>query len=341
MPRATNLQLDLAGWGFVLAEEYPSLDSASVLGLIADRYLLTHSLGQLTWTIDQDTNVESAANLALSVEEVKAILMGANLLAQQWQTADLGDYSPILSPLLKQEKIYDAIELPISKTYLQGQHSLWDVAAKIQTSIVLIGRSLINLEKQNIIELQEIPDFPESTNGKLSPQPDRRESENYSAMIAPQPINTPAAVKQNQSRSTNQARNTPQATFDPNKPLIACIDDSPVLGHSIKKILASVGYQSMVISDPMAGMSLLAKYRPNLILLDLLMPTVSGYSVCKFLRETTLFKTTPIVILTAKDTIVDRTRARLAGATDFVTKPPEPRELLQVIRVHLTDIPWS
>jgi two-component system, chemotaxis family, response regulator PixG len=68
------------------------------------------------------------------------------------------------------------------------------------------------------------------------------------------------------------------------------------------------------------------------------MPTVNGYSVCKFLRETNFFKTTPIIILTSKDTIVDRTRAKLAGATDFLSKPPETQELLQVIRQYITDI---
>jgi two-component system, chemotaxis family, response regulator PixG len=162
-------------------------------------------------------------------------------------------------------------------------------------------------------------------------QPESRDNE--SVLIA--------AKTTNNSARTNQTRNTAQPSFDPRKPLIACIDDSPVLSHSVKKILESVGYQSMVIPEPLAGMGLLAKYRPNLILLDLLMPTVNGYSVCKFLRETTLFKTTPIVILTAKDTIVDRTRAKLAGATDFITKPPEPQELLQVIRLHIIDVPWS
>lgn len=294
------------------------------------------SLAQkLLWTIEQNNSLELAANLGLSAEQTKAIILKADLSGKQWQSADLGNYLPTLSPVIEQEQMYDAIEVPIPKSYLQGQHSLWDIAAKMQTSMILIARSLVNLEKQNIIRFQQIPDIPETTNGKvftslLSSQPKSSEDANL------------AAVKPEPSQSlTNQGTNTAKSSFDPRKPIIACIDDSPVLAHSVKKILASVGYQSMTISEPMAGMGLLAKYRPNLILLDLLMPTVNGYSVCKFLRETSLFKTTPIIILTSKDTIVDRTRAKLAGATDFLTKPPAPQELLQVIRLHLIDIPWN
>lgn len=290
---------------------------------------------KLMWTIEQNDRLEDAANLGLSAEETKAIILQADLAGKQWQSADLGDYLPSLSPVIEQEQMYDVVEMPIPKSYLQGQHTLWDIAAKMQTSIILIARSLVNLEKQNIIRFQQIPDLSETSNGKtftslLPSQPKSRDDASL----------TPANPDRNRAVA-NQGTNPAKPNFDPRKPIIACIDDSPVLAHSVKKILASVGYQSMIISEPMAGMGLLAKYRPNLILLDLLMPTVNGYSVCKFLRETSLFKTTPIIILTSKDTIVDRTRAKLAGATDFLTKPPEPQELLQVIRLHLIDIPWG
>lgn len=293
---------------------------------------------KLMWTLKQNDSLELAANLGLSAEQTKEIVLQADLSAKQWQSAGLGGYLPTLSPVIQQEQIYDAVEMPIPKSYLQGQHSLWDIAAKMKTSVILIARSLVNLEKQNILKFHQIPDLPETSNGKvltslLSSQPKLRDRNSDASVTAVKFAHSQATAK--------QGANIAKSSFDPRKPIIACIDDSPVLAHSVKKILASVGYQSMVISEPMAGMGLLARYRPNLILLDLLMPTVNGYSVCKFLRETTLFKTTPIIILTSKDTIVDRTRAKLAGATGFLTKPPESQELLQVIRLHLVDIPWN
>ncbi len=64
-------------------------------------------------------------------------------------------------------------------------------------------------------------------------------------------------------------------------------------------------------------MSILVKYHPNLIFLDLLMPHTSGYSLCKFLRKTHQFRETSIIILTGQDGIIDRTKAKLTGASDF------------------------
>jgi chemotaxis family two-component system response regulator PixG len=85
----------------------------------------------------------------------------------------------------------------------------------------------------------------------------------------------------------------------------------------------------------MRGFSQLIEHKPDLILLDLHLPNADGYSICKFLRETSAFKKTPIIILTAKNTQIDRFRAKQAGATDFLGKPPQPTELVQMLQKYL------
>jgi len=95
------------------------------------------------------------------------------------------------------------------------------------------------------------------------------------------------------------------------------------------------GYQMLSIPEPMRGFGQLIEHKPDLILLDLLLPNADGYSICKFLRETPVFKETPIIILTAKNTQIDRVRAQLVGATGFLGKPPQPQELLQMIQKYL------
>ena len=86
----------------------------------------------------------------------------------------------------------------------------------------------------------------------------------------------------------------------------------------------------------MAGFGTLIEHKPDLILLDLNMPNANGYSVCKFLRETPVFGKTPIIILTAQDNVIDRTRAKLAGANDFISKPPEPQALIKLLHSYLS-----
>lgn len=296
----------------------------------------SNSANKLTWTIDENKQIEPFPDLALDAEQIKVIILKATLLARQWSAAELGDCLPILSPKLEQEQMYDAMEVPLPKIHLQGDRTIWDIAVETETPIILLARSLIDLERQNIIKFEQIPDLIQATDVKevTPPSPSHSQSKEYD-MVANN------SASNNDSNRANNTKNTVRSGYDRSKPLIACIDDSPVLSHSIKKILSSVGYQSLIISEPMQGMGLLVKHRPNLILLDLLMPTVNGYAVCKFLRETTLFKTTPIVILTSKDSIVDRTKAKLVGASGFLSKPPIAQELLQIIRLHIIDVPLA
>jgi chemotaxis family two-component system response regulator PixG len=91
----------------------------------------------------------------------------------------------------------------------------------------------------------------------------------------------------------------------------------------------------MFISDPLQGMSELLKRKPNLIFLDLVMPNTNGYEFCTFLRKTTQFKEVPIVILTGNDGVIDRVRAKIAGASDFMGKPPEPSKVIQMVQKYV------
>ena len=105
--------------------------------------------------------------------------------------------------------------------------------------------------------------------------------------------------------------------------------------HNLKSILTPAGFRVLSIQEPMAGFALLIEQKPDLILLDLNMPNANCYSICKFLRETPVFGKTPIIILTAQDSSIDRTRAKLVGANDFISKPPCTQALIDLIKNHL------
>jgi two-component system, chemotaxis family, response regulator PixG len=119
------------------------------------------------------------------------------------------------------------------------------------------------------------------------------------------------------------------------KTLIACIDDNPSLGEAIAQILQPCGYEVLSILNPLQGISTLLERKPSLIFLDLIMPNTNGYELCTFLRKTSAFKDTPIVILTGNDGVVDRVRAKLAGSSEFMAKPPEANKVLQVVQKFL------
>jgi chemotaxis family two-component system response regulator PixG len=81
---------------------------------------------------------------------------------------------------------------------------------------------------------------------------------------------------------------------------------------------------------------LLLQHKPQFIFLDLVMPVANGYEVCGQIRKISLFQDIPVVILTGNDGIVDRVRAKLVGATDFLGKPIDEERVLAAIRKYLT-----
>jgi two-component system, chemotaxis family, response regulator PixG len=119
------------------------------------------------------------------------------------------------------------------------------------------------------------------------------------------------------------------------KGLIACIDDSAQIGKEMTTILNRAGYEVLSILDPLQGVSTLLKNKPDLIFLDLVMPNSNGYELCSFLRKTSAFRAVPIVILTGHDGVIDRVRAKMAGSTDFLGKPPEEAKVIQMVEKHL------
>ena len=114
-------------------------------------------------------------------------------------------------------------------------------------------------------------------------------------------------------------------------PLVACIDDSQTIQRQVKMTLESVGYLVMNILDPASSLLKLAKQKPDLILMDINMPKIDGYELCQRLRRSRKLKTVPVVMLTGREGLVDRVRAKFVGADEYLTKPFRPNLLIDVV----------
>jgi two-component system, chemotaxis family, response regulator PixG len=121
-------------------------------------------------------------------------------------------------------------------------------------------------------------------------------------------------------------------------PLIACIDDSRTVCASMEVVIKGAGYEFMAVMEPSRAIAALLANKPDLIFLDLIMPETNGYNICSYLRKLSLLKDTPIVILSGVDGVVDQVRARLLGASDFLSKPMQPDEVLSMIHKHLGQV---
>ncbi|MTJ09871.1 MULTISPECIES: response regulator [unclassified Anabaena] len=116
---------------------------------------------------------------------------------------------------------------------------------------------------------------------------------------------------------------------------IVCIEDTLVICETIESILKSNGYEAISITNPLQALSLVFQIQPDLILCDIAMPELDGYEICAMLRHSTAFRVVPIIMLTGKDGFIDRVRARMVGATDYLTKPFTDQELLMLVEQYL------
>jgi DNA-binding response OmpR family regulator len=110
------------------------------------------------------------------------------------------------------------------------------------------------------------------------------------------------------------------------------IEDDEAIRTALRLVLEDEGYEVAVAGDGETGISLFGQINPDLVLLDLRLPDISGFEVCRAIRRTSI---TPVIMVTAQTDTSDLVNGFDAGADDYVTKPVVPKELSARIRAAL------
>ncbi len=110
---------------------------------------------------------------------------------------------------------------------------------------------------------------------------------------------------------------------------ILIVDDDKNICEVINMYLESSGYDTKIVYDGKSAIEAFEKYKPNLVLLDVMMPNINGIDVLKWIRKEGI---TPVIMLTAKGDTFDKVLALEIGADDYVVKPFEPKELVARIK---------
>lgn len=116
---------------------------------------------------------------------------------------------------------------------------------------------------------------------------------------------------------------------------ILVVDDEEHIAELISYNLASNGYKVIIANNGNDAVKLAVEEKPNLILLDLMIPGKDGYDVCKDIRSNNKIRNTPIIMLTAKSEELDKILGLELGADDYITKPFSVRELLARVKAVL------
>lgn len=118
-------------------------------------------------------------------------------------------------------------------------------------------------------------------------------------------------------------------------PHILVIDDSPEDIRSLLAILRAQPWRLSIASDPRQGYQRALALRPDLIVLDVRMPGMDGFTLCRLLREAPATQRTPVIFLSSASTVEDRIEGLSLGGVDYVLKPFAAEEVLARIRIHL------
>jgi chemotaxis family two-component system response regulator PixG len=260
----------------------------------------------ITQAIDLRCQIKQDGLLStrLAIFDADHIIAEADKLWQAWQQAKVADRSPNMAPVIRQPQQLQQRTSP--KIYqnlsqlLNGKQSLRDLAVRMKRDVITVTKSLLPYLQLGLVQLVEVSDLASPVNQKL--------------------FNSPGTVNRSGSAQA---------------PLIACVDDSPLTCQTMQKILTDAGYQFLGINDPLRAIATLLSRKPNLIFLDLVMPNTNGYEICSQLRKLSIFRQTPVIILTGNDGIIDRVRAKMVGSTDFISKPVEAEVVLATVEKHL------
>ena len=120
--------------------------------------------------------------------------------------------------------------------------------------------------------------------------------------------------------------------LDPNKKTILVVDDERPIIDILVYNLKKEGYSTLEATDGEMGLKMALEQRPNLILLDVMLPKMDGLTVCKRIRHTL---NVPIIMLSAKDEEIDKILGLELGADDYITKPFSIRELIARVKANL------
>ncbi|NWF82587.1 MAG: response regulator [Bryobacteraceae bacterium] len=117
--------------------------------------------------------------------------------------------------------------------------------------------------------------------------------------------------------------------------LVLTVDDSLTVRKIVAMTLERFGYRVLSAADGMQALARLNEHRPDLILLDITMPRMDGYQVCKTIKQNPYTKQIPVLMLSGKDGFFDKVKGKLAGATDYLTKPFQEDELVKAVEKHM------
>ena len=119
---------------------------------------------------------------------------------------------------------------------------------------------------------------------------------------------------------------------------VMVIDDSKTIRRTAETLLSKVGCDVVTAVDGFDALAKIADTRPSIIFVDIMMPRLDGYQTCALIKNNSVLKHTPVIMLSSKDGLFDRAKGRIVCSDQYLTKPFSKDELLTAIRDHVGSV---
>jgi twitching motility two-component system response regulator PilG len=116
---------------------------------------------------------------------------------------------------------------------------------------------------------------------------------------------------------------------------VMVIDDSKTIRRSAEMLLKKVGCEVITAIDGFEALAKITEHKPDIIFVDIMMPRLDGYQTCALIKNNQTFKSTPVIMLSSKDSIFDRARGQIVGSEEYLTKPFSKEDLINAITAHV------
>lgn len=134
----------------------------------------------------------------------------------------------------------------------------------------------------------------------------------------------------NESTSDNA-----ETTLDLTNLKVMVIDDSKTIRRTAETLLRKQGCEVVTAVDGFEALAKIAEHKPDIIFVDIMMPRLDGYQTCALIKHNSLYRKTPVIMLSSKDSIFDKARGRIVGSEQYLTKPFTRDDLINAIKQHV------
>jgi twitching motility two-component system response regulator PilG len=289
-------------------QEVENLMNTKVL-LIIEKFVAYS--GEAQWQSDLDLDLNYGADRhGLNWGDIKQELKHRQ---QIWQ-----DYAPQISsmdaiPVVTPQQL-KAINDPQVRSHftksVDGKTSLVNIAEKMGKDPLKVAKNYISWANNGWVSFVDSP------------------IDAQTAVAAPIPN------VQRISSTVNSADAIAKIDIDHDLPIVLSVDDSVIVQTSIKRALQA-DYNVLLATKATEALKILQEVQVELMLLDLTMPDIDGLEFCKTVRAIPQFRDLPIVMVTARDGLVNKMKGHIAGTSKYLTKPFKPEELREVVRQYI------